>query len=197
MHRRPLAVSVLLLVAISALPLAACASAPGPVATGVVTSSSPGLGTAPSSASAASIAPPAACALETNATALVTQQAVVNVELTNSGDGDCVLQGNATTTALDAEGASTEYPILQTGGEQFSGDPVTVAPGGHAYIAVFLPEPAQFPDCAVADVASILFSVSGAPDPVSVDFADTQLCVETADSQALGFPVTAEPAELN
>jgi hypothetical protein len=117
----------------------------------------------------------------------------VIVELTDVGVGLCDLQGDPEVTFLDDAGAAVEIPVQASSGEQFSGAPVTVEPGGHAYLT-FLADTTG--SCEPTGATVMVLAVQGAPNTTQVELGSTPFCPTSDDVPPLSYPVTQQPTTL-
>ena len=117
----------------------------------------------------------------------------MQVELTNAGTGSCTLQGNPTVTFLDSTGKPVQVELQAGSGEQFSGEPVTVASGGHAYLTFLAGTTGS---CSPTGAARLVIGVSGAPNTTTADLGSTTFCSSGGDP-AQSYPVTDQPVGLS
>ncbi|TCL86029.1 MULTISPECIES: DUF4232 domain-containing protein [unclassified Rathayibacter] len=168
----------------------------GTAASGTASAGTASAGPVPGGTASATTMPSAvaeACALAATSTFEVQDTVTVIVELTDAGTGACVLQGTPEVTFLDDAGAPVDTVVQAGSGEQFSGEPVTVEPGGHAYLT-FLTDTTG--SCAPTAATVMVLAVPGAPGTTQVDLGSTSFCPTAVDLPPLSYPVTLEPTTL-
>ena len=122
--------------------------------------------------------------------------ALVNVQITNTGNAECVVAGYPAAQYLTAAGSDLPIgDVVQDQDPRYPATPVTIAPGASAYELVTLPPQAVSTEpCTATQVSKIRLRFASLPIPIDVSLSGIAKCATTGTLDTVGVSaIQAKP----
>lgn len=113
------------------------------------------------------------------------------IELTNNGSEDCATRGTPAVTMVDTNGSSVGS-MTKSDSYNRAGEPVTTAPGGHAYVWMHLANSPQ--SCASSvEIPTLTVTIPDATNAITLDKA-LRVCIDDPGQSTVQVgPTDSEP----